>query len=235
VSYEDGMAAIRLEMPPRVPHTEYSADFHCDLVKAVTGIEVGLSSPPEVRARAGIAFHRAWNLDLFWNTLIGREEFKGLATDMGHAAYAVGGEDYRPVSKTAFDDPEDVLAFDPAAAFGTPDRKELVRRFEENYRLASSERPFGVNMAGIYTTLVSGLIDLLGWDMLLLAAGTDGRRFGDLANRYAKWMQQYFDALAQTDVPVVMVHDDIVWTGVSRGASKPASNSCCSIHHFCCS
>ena len=37
-------------------------------------------------------------------------------------------------------------------------------------------------------------------------------RFGKPANRYASWMQQYFDALAEADVPVVMVHDDIVWS-----------------------
>jgi uroporphyrinogen-III decarboxylase len=67
-------------------------------------------------------------------------------------------------------------------------------------------------MTGTYVTLMSGLIDLLGWDMLLLAAGTDAARFGDLANRYARWMQPFFDGLAESAAPVVMVHDDIVWT-----------------------
>lgn len=33
MSYEDGMVAINLEMPPRVPRTEYSADGHWELVK----------------------------------------------------------------------------------------------------------------------------------------------------------------------------------------------------------
>jgi uroporphyrinogen-III decarboxylase len=66
-------------------------------------------------------------------------------------------------------------------------------------------------MTGVYVTLISGLIDLFGWDLLLLAAGTDQARFGALAARYASWIQQYFDALAEADVPVVMVHDDIVW------------------------
>jgi uroporphyrinogen-III decarboxylase len=37
-------------------------------------------------------------------------------------------------------------------------------------------------------------------------------RFGEMTNRYASWIQQYFDALGAADVPVVMVHDDIVWT-----------------------
>jgi uroporphyrinogen-III decarboxylase len=67
-------------------------------------------------------------------------------------------------------------------------------------------------MTGIYISMVSGLIDLLGWDMLLLAAGTDPDRFGEMANRYSQWVQQYFDALAEADVPMVMIHDDLVWT-----------------------
>jgi len=37
-------------------------------------------------------------------------------------------------------------------------------------------------------------------------------RFGEMTNRYGTWIQQYFDALAAADVPVVMIHDDMVWT-----------------------
>jgi uroporphyrinogen-III decarboxylase len=48
--------------------------------------------------------------------------------------------------------------------------------------------------------------------MLLMAAGTDARAFGEVANRYASWIKQHFDALADADVPVVMIHDDIVWS-----------------------
>ena len=34
-----------------------------------------------------------------------------------------------------------------------------------------------------------------------------------LANRYASWMQQYYDTLdAEADVPCIMMHDDIVWS-----------------------
>ena len=46
MSYEDGWAAINLEAPARIPRTEYSADNHWELVKAVTGIEVGVESAP---------------------------------------------------------------------------------------------------------------------------------------------------------------------------------------------
>ena len=63
MSYQDGLAAINLEMPTRVPRTEYSADTHWALVSAVTGIEVDASSPAELKSRARVAFRRAWNYD----------------------------------------------------------------------------------------------------------------------------------------------------------------------------
>lgn len=48
--------------------------------------------------------------------------------------------------------------------------------------------------------------------MLLTACGEDKAAFGALADRYARWIQHYFDAMAETNIPVVMVHDDMVWT-----------------------
>lgn len=212
MSFEDGWAAVNLDMPKRVPRTEYSIEGHWDLVKAVTGIDVGVSSSDDVKAEAAGALERAWNFDFFWNTLIGRGEFGDLCTDMGHCEYAAGGLDRRDTLYCPFTEPEQVLNFDPWEAYGQKDRAELAARFEEHYRRSCRRRPTGVNMTGIYTTCISGLIDIFGWDMLLYAAGTDPQRFGEMTNRYASWMQQYFDALGQADVPVVMVHDDIVWT-----------------------
>jgi hypothetical protein len=200
-------------MPARIPRTEYSADQHWELIHAVTGIDVSFDSPQEVKSRARLAFMRAWDYDFFWSTLIGYQEFGEMRTDMGHAEYAAGGIDRRDTIYCPFQDPEEVLAFDPweTEALGPKDRGELTRRFEEHYRANCQAHDFGVNMTGIYPTLISGLIGLFGWDMLLLAAGIDQVRFGEMANRYASWMQQYYDALADADVPVVMVHDDIVW------------------------
>jgi uroporphyrinogen-III decarboxylase len=48
--------------------------------------------------------------------------------------------------------------------------------------------------------------------MLLTAAGEDRGRFSDFTRRYVKWIEPYFAALAKCEAPVVMVHDDIVWT-----------------------
>jgi hypothetical protein len=212
MSYEDGWAAINLETPERIPRTEYSADMHWGLIKVVTGIDVGVDSPDEVKDRAGVAFMRSWSYDFFWSTLIGRDEFGELCTDMGHAEYAAGGVNRRDTIFCPFKDPEEVLYFDPSESYGEPDKSELTHRFEVHYQANCQRHAFGVNMTGIYTTLISGLIDVFGWEMLLLAAGTDPQRFGELANRYASWMQQFFDALAEADVPVVMVHDDMVWS-----------------------
>lgn len=212
MSFEDGLAALNLQMPPRVPRTEYSAERHWDLVKAVTGLEVGPDSPPDVQQRASIAFMQAWNWDFYWNILLTNQEFGQLHTNMGHAAYTAEGVDKVAAGKAAFDDPDKVLAFDPMETFGRRDHRELVGRFERHYAQAVADMPFCLNMTGTYITLISGLIDLLGWDMLLLTAAVDADGFGRLCNRYAQWMQQYFDALADSNVPVVMVHDDIVWT-----------------------
>ena len=112
--------------------------------------------------------------------------------------------------ENAFNEKE-VLAFDPWEALDEKDGAALTSRFEAHYRANCQAHDFGVNMTGTYVTLISGFIGLFGWDMLLLAAGTDQERMGALANRYASWMQQYYDALAEADVPVVIIHDDIVW------------------------
>lgn len=212
MSYQDAWAAINLQMPNRVPRTEYSADRHWELVKAVTSIDVNPLSSQELRAEASKAFRAAWGYDLCWSTLICRDEFGDLRTDMGHAEYAAGGIDRRDTTCCPFREPEEVLRFDPWETYGKKDQAEIILRFEEHYHSNCQAYPEEVVMTGIYISLISGLLEIFGWDMLLLAYGTSPERFGRMANRYASWIQQYFDALARTDVRVVMVHDDIVWS-----------------------
>jgi hypothetical protein len=213
MSYADGWAAINLEMPPRVPRTEYSAAKHWKLINAVTGSRVDENSAPEDQIAAGRAFMREWDYCFSWATLIGGTELGEFGTDMGHAEYAAGGVDWRlPKQNPHYRTAEDVLSFDPWEALGPKNHGELVRRFEEHYQHNLAATPDQVNMTGVYVTMVSGFIALFGWDMFLLAVGTDPVRFGELANRYASWIGQYYDAMADADVPVIMVHDDMVWS-----------------------
>ncbi len=212
MSFELGWAALNLEMPPRVPRTEYSAEGHWALLSAVTGIEVGPDSEPAVQDRARRAFYQAWDYSLHWSTLIGGPELAAKRTHMGHAVYAAGGVDYDTRIDCPFATPEEVLAFDPFEAYGPVDQALQRRRFEQAYQANCAANPHGVNMTGVYITCVSGLIEIFGWEMLLLAAGTDSEAFGALTERYNRWVGQFFEALAAADVPAVMLHDDIVWT-----------------------
>ena len=204
MSYSHGMAALNLEMPPRVPRTEYSAQTHWQLVKAVTGVK-------EQSWEAQKAFIKAWNYDLYWNTLIFGDEFGDKRTKMGHAVYTAQGTDFDKETSALFSDPEEVYAFDFDENLGIRDKSELIQRFDMDYHNLCRELPDTVNMTGIYISCMSGLIDLLGWEMLL-AAAADHDAFGDFIARYVKWITPYFEALGESVAPVVMIHDDIVWT-----------------------
>jgi hypothetical protein len=213
MSYQDGWAAMNLQMPPRVPRTEYSAHRHWELVKAITGIDVSADSDPKVQEAASTAFKKAWNYDFHWSIrFFASNMFGSFQTSMGHATYAAGGVDFKAEIYCPFKEPEEVLAFDPWEKYGQKEHKELVRKADSQYEQISKRDCDGVNMTGMYDTLVSGLIDICGWEMLLMAAGIDPKGFGELANRYADWVLQYFRAMADSKAPVVMVHDDIAWT-----------------------
>ncbi|MFH1086878.1 MAG: hypothetical protein V1772_14105, partial [Chloroflexota bacterium] len=215
MSYADGWAAVNLRMPGRVPRVEFGAESHWPLVRAVTGLAVDTASPPEERARASQAFARAWNYDIRLTCLIGHAELDARRTNMGHGIYEADGSDYDAAVCCPFSDVEQVYAMDPWATYGAKDHGELVRRFDADYRAQRAAYPEAVAMTGTYVTLFSGLISMFGWEMMLLAGGLDPDRLGAVAGRYARWMQQYYDALADSETPVIYCHDDIVWT---RGA-----------------
>lgn len=212
MSLIDGMAAINLEMPDRVPRTEYSVEVYWDLIKLITGIPVKSNSDKELKTKATNAFRKAWNYDFVWNILVYNQIFDGHYTKMGHAEYAQNGIDFNNEISSPFKDADDVLAFDPLTFFPPIDKKLWTGKFNDNYAEFKKDTPDAVNMTGIYSTCMSGLIELFGWDNLLMAAGQDEKKFGELTNRYTYYIQQYFEALALCDSPIVMVHDDIVWT-----------------------
>lgn len=213
MSLADGWAAINLEMPQRVPRFEPSAaEYHFDLVAAVTGLPVRQDSNEADKLAARQAFLRAWNYDIYLSALISLDELSAKSTNMGHAEYAKGGSDFNNNIHCPFNAPEEVFAFDPWETYGKRDHAELVNRFNEHYRRQCSLYPDTVNTTGIYVTLMSGMIQIFGWDMLLTAAGTDPDRFGKVVNRYASWIQQYYNALADSDAKIIYSHDDMVWT-----------------------
>jgi hypothetical protein len=213
MSLEHGLAAVNLEMPPRVPRYELSVDhYHWELVSVVTGIDVSIDSPLSVQSKAQREFIRAWNYDIYPCCLDVGADMTAKLSGLGHAEYARHGADFDDNIYCPFKTVEDVFAFDPWETYGATDKSELVRRFNENYRERVEWFPDLVNMTGVYGTLMSAMIAIFGWEMLLLAAGTDPKRFGEVMNRYTSWMQQYYDAVAESETYVIYSHDDIVWT-----------------------
>lgn len=181
-------------------------------MQEVTGIQVDSNSTEELQQRASNEFRKAWDYGFVWNILIHNQVLDKCRTRMGHASYATDGTDYSAEIFCPFEDPEDAIDFQPMEVYGRQEHRKLVEDFNRDYRLRCQQVPDAVNTTGVYITLVSGLLEIFGWDILLMALGMDPEGFGETANRYAEWMQRYFDALADCESPVVKIHDDIVWT-----------------------
>ena len=210
MSYKDGMAAMNLQFSDRVPRTEYSADFHWELIKEVTGMDA--VNDTAIRGAASKRFKEIWNYDMIWNILVGGGHLTGPRSSMGHAVYQADSSDYNTNVFTAFKDTEDVYKIDMFELYGTVDHNKMVSDFNAHYKAACAYYPDTVNMTGVYITCISGLIEMFGWEMLLEALGEDPVKFGEVTNRYCEWISQHFRALADSDAEVVMIHDDIVWT-----------------------
>jgi len=212
MAYANGWAAINLQMPARVPRIEFDAERHWELVTTVTGIDVNFASVPSRQQQAQKAFMQAWNYDLQLMPLIGENELDAKRTKMGHGTYLAGGGDFDNNIHSPFCDPEEVLSFDPRETYGSKNESELIARFNAHYQTQCREYPDLVNTTGTYVTLFSGLIAIFGWDLFLMAGGLAPERLGAVAQRYAEWMQPYYNALAASDAPLIYSHDDIVWT-----------------------
>ena len=65
MSYARGWQAIHLEMPDRIPHTEYL--FHRQFAIQVTGLDPESPDPAE-RAQVGPRLARALDYDFLWTT-----------------------------------------------------------------------------------------------------------------------------------------------------------------------
>lgn len=212
MSHENGWKAINLEFADKVPRTEYSTASNWPLLKKVTGIDTTIE---ENRPEAQKKFYDIWDYSLQWSILVGGgflKENGGRTTSMGHAVYQNDGADFNDDVFQAFETPEDVLKIDPCEEYGQFDQQDLIRRFEDHYQRNHQNSPNTVTMSGIYITMFSGLIDILGFDMLLMTMGLYEKEFSKFIDGYYHWIKQFFDAYAKTDIPVMMVHDDLCWT-----------------------
>jgi hypothetical protein len=205
MSYQIGMDTIKLRPTPRLAHTEYCSDDA--LKRKVTGI-------PQPSVEQERAFMDQWQFDFIWSTDAGPRPWgqRGRTTDMGHSDFVEGGTDRRQPKLSPFATVEEVLSFDAVAEYGLIDMDELVSFYEGRYQMARQLFPEQVYTGGYYQTLVSGAIEAFGWDMLLLAAGSDLKRFAKVLDTIHQQTMHHAHAWAHTSCEVYMCHDDMVWT-----------------------
>ena len=205
MSYERGMQAIRLQMPDRVPETEYVS--HPKLVRAVTGID---PNDPDRGGEAGREFYRILDFDITWRTDSPPFE-KAPDSWMGSARYS---EDQ--VLKPAtypFKDEEEVLSYDPVERIGIPDRAETRDMIERNVRATREVLPGAVCPTGYYNTVFTWCIKSFGWNLFMASAMADPERFDRVLEGFFQLSKPIFEAAAEAcGIDAFICHDDIVWT-----------------------
>jgi len=215
MSYKSGMAALNFEFLDQVPRAEYSAESHWPLIKEVTGIDT-INTAHRIEGQK--RFMQNWDYAFIWKTYVNSRFYErsgGRYTKMGHAMYAEkseGSSDFDEKVQFGFTDPEEVYSFNPSEEYGIYSISKLKDELEMKYKEDCAFFPDTVNMGGVYITLFSGLIDMFGWDMLLTSMGLDYTRFGVVIERYYEWVKQFFIAYAESNIPVIMCHDDLCWT-----------------------
>ena len=187
-------------------HTEYSLAYHRDYLAARAGVA---PDDPQL-VQAGYDHFR---LDFNWSTNDGLVPWPkaGRCTDMGHAAYAADASDMRAPVHCPFKSEEEVWAFDAVEEYGLPDFDEQVSSYNEVIDNSRKAFPNQLTTGGYYKTMVSGAIQSFGWDMLL-AACSDPVKMEKVFDGFFRRTLYHLEAWMQTDIEVLIQHDDFVWT-----------------------
>jgi len=108
-----------------------------------------------------------------------------------------------------FTNEEDVLNYDPSELM--PESiEELAEKDEKQYqnmlkKLNGRAEPYGF----YYTTLFMWPVMVFGWELFLIPAVTQEKRFDKLIDRFFQLSLKCTKALAYTSMKVVILHDDI--------------------------
>lgn len=206
MSYERGWQALNLQMPDKIPHTEYCS--HPEWVKRLTGLDPRI---PEQAGAAWLALIREWDYDLRWMTMALPNQPR--LTHMGTAIWSEAIEQsFHDNRQCPFHSFEDVLSFDPVETIGLQDHAALVEHYSRTWRAAQDATPTCVVPGGYYNTIFSWCILTFGWEMFLTAAALDEERFDRVLEGFCQVSQTVFDAQAECGCEFFICHDDIVWT-----------------------
>ena len=204
MSYERGNMAIHLDMPDRIPHTQYIS--HDRFILKHTGID---SRDKNSQPLIWPALANELDYDFIWNTH--EIPVQGRVTNMGHAVWSEVDQKDDEVH-CPFTTGEEVLAFDPAAEYGIPDEGETVTIFRSHLEKAKELYPGAVFPGGRYNTLFSACIRTFGWEMFLGSVPHNEDRFNRVLEGFLALSMAEVRVWLKTDIEVYLCHDDIVWT-----------------------
>jgi len=211
MSFQRGWQAIHLEMPDCIPHTEYLS--HRPFIKQVTGYD---SEDPSETDRALSAIARALDYDFVWSTY--NREWGLPRTDMGRAKYYETETPWH--ASYPFTSVPEVLAFNPLEVADLPSIEELTASVREHYEKGQAAYCEAVFPGGFYNSVFTWNIVTFGWELFMVAAKTDPRRFEEILEQFTEISMMVVEAHIRAEVPVFLCHDDIVWA--SGPAFSPA-------------
>jgi hypothetical protein len=202
MSYERGRAAIGLEMPDTIPHTEYIS--HRQFTIKVTGYD---PENPSEGGLAGPALAKALDFDFIWSTY--GWDFKTPRAHMGRAKYyetEVPYEAYYP-----FHTVEEVLSYDPLERASIPSMEELTADVRRAWEGGQAAYPDAVFPGGFYNTVFTWPILTFGWELFMEAAMDEPDRFDQVMEGFFQLSMMIVEAHVRAEVPLFLCHDDIVW------------------------
>ena len=207
MSYKDGWQALNLQMPDRIPHTEYIS--HRQFIKDVTGFDPENENESE---RANSELAKKLNYDFIWSTF--SRDWKILRTDMGRAKFTESETPWE--SSYPFNSVDEVLAFDPLKCSEIPSLDDLTEEVKKYYNKGLSLYPEAVFPGGFYNSVFTWNIVTFGWELFMFAATEDIKRFENILDQFTEMTLLVAQAHIKAKVPVYLFHDDVVW------ASGPA-------------
>ncbi|MCS7219809.1 MAG: uroporphyrinogen decarboxylase family protein [Anaerolineae bacterium] len=202
MSFQRGWQAIQLEMPDRIPHTEYLT--HRSFILKVTGYD---PEDPSQAEQAYAALARALDYDFIWSVY--DREWGLPRTDMGRAKYyetEVPWEAHYP-----FRTVEEVLAFNPLEVADLPSLDELTADVRRYYEKGLALYPEAVFPGGFYNSVFTWCIKTFGWELFMMAAKADPQRFEQILDQFTEISRMVVEAHIQAGIPIFLCHDDIVW------------------------
>ncbi len=202
MSFQRGWQAIHLEMPDRIPHTEYLT--HRPFILKVTGYD---PEDPTQAEQAHAALARALDYDFIWSVY--DREWGLPKTDMGRAKYyetEVPWESHYP-----FQTVEEVLAFNPLEVADLPSLDELTADVRRYYEKGLALYPEAVFPGGFYNSVFTWCIKTFGWELFMMAAKADPQRFERILDQFTEISRMVVEAHIRAEIPIFLCHDDIVW------------------------